>query len=73
VAKAVGERKRGRRPKWPFIPKWKTEDFDKFWIRRYRTFLKKQTRSKQFVASTNTDAPAPQPSDFVKWFISEES
>jgi hypothetical protein len=21
VAKAVGERKRGRRPKWPFIPK----------------------------------------------------
>jgi hypothetical protein len=71
AANLEGPRKRGRRPKWPFIPKCKTEDFDKFWIRRYRTYLKKQVRKGK--SGSSSDSEEASPSEFVTWFISDES
>jgi hypothetical protein len=56
-------RKRGRKPKRPQFRNKKTEDLDKFWFRKFRSYIRK-------IPSHTTEAPFNR--EFWEWFRQTE-
>lgn len=56
-------KKRGRKPKFPHYPNKKSEDFDKYWIRRFRNYVRKNCSEKPFSSGR----------EFWIWFASQKS